>query len=372
MKNKLSSWITVIVFCGFLGAMCLLLFLLPKEDFSENEKRFLAKTPAFNLRSVTSGQFGEDVESYMADHVPGRDFFVGLNAYFEKYTGRQIAKDIYTAGDRLVEAPVKYNDSQIQKNHSAIQKFSEVIQMKPDLMIVPSAGWAVEDTIDGLADPYRDEEIISDLAETFADCTNVVDVLAPFSKADKPNLYFKTDHHWTSLGAYTAYAVYMDSLSRAYPDKNFFEIETVEGFKGSTYSRSALWRMPAEQLELWHGSDGLLVTNSDTETVHEGVFYRNRLTEADKYTVYLDGNHPLVRIENPNAAGKGKILVIRDSYSNCLGTFLAESYETVVLVDLRYYKDPVSDLCKQEDFDNVLICYSIGNFMTDTNLVWLR
>lgn len=372
MKRKFSDWVTVIVFCGFLGIMCLLLFLLPKETFSEYEKRYLAQNPVLSLDSVSSGQFGEDAESYMADHVPGRDFFVGLNAYFELYTGRQIAKDVYTAGDRLVEVPVQWNESQILKNHSAIQKFSELIQMKPDLMIVPSAGWAVEDTIDGLADPYCDEEIIANIAETFGDCTNVVDVVTPFSKLDKSSLYFKTDHHWTSLGAHTAYAAYMESLGRTYPEKAFFEIETVDGFKGSTYSRSALWLTPEEKLELWHGSKGLLVTNSDMDAVHEGVFYRERLTEADKYTVYLDGNHPLVRIENPNASGKGKILVIRDSYSSCLGPFLAESYETVVLVDLRYYKDAVSELCQQEVFDNVLICYSIGNFMTDTNLVWLR
>ena len=77
-------------------------------------------------------------------------------------------------------------------------------------------------------------------------------------------------------------------------------------------------------------------------------------------------------MKNPEAAGKGKLLVIRDSYANCLGTFLAESYEEVVLVDLRYYKKPVSELLASEEFENVLVCYSIGNFMTDANIVWLR
>ena len=123
---------------------------------------------------------------------------------------------------------------------------------------------------------------------------------------------------------------------------------------------------------MWHGSRNLLVTNGESEGVHQGVFYEERLDEIDKYTVYLDGNHSMVRIENPDNAGKGKLLVIRDSYANCLGCFLAESYETVVLVDLRYYKNPVSELYAQEGFDDVLISYSLSNFMTDTNLVWLR
>ena len=103
---------------------------------------------------------------------------------------------------------------------------------------------------------------------------------------------------------------------------------------------------------------------------HSGVIYPQRLEEGDKYTAFLDGNHSIVRITNPNK--EGKILVIRDSYSNSLGCFLAESYGEVVMVDLRYYKHPISQLCTEENFDDILIAYCIGNFLTDTNLLWLK
>jgi hypothetical protein len=162
----------------------------------------------------------------------------------------------------------------------------------------------------------------------------------------------------------------MTYLGREYRSWEDFIIEVQEGFQGSTYSRSALWLMEGEPLELWHGSEELTVTNGESETAHSGVFYRERLEEADKYTVFLDGNHSIVRIQNPEK--QGKLLVIRDSFSNALGCFLAESYGEVVLVDLRYYKQPVSQLAAEEGFDNVLICYSIGNFMTDVNFSWLR
>ena len=201
---------------------------------------------------------------------------------------------------------------------------------------------------------------------------NTLDILSVYEGMDKDSLYYRTDHHWTGLGAYTAYKTYMQSLGRDFRAEEDFSVETVGGFLGTTYSRSALWLTEDEPLELWHGSENLQVTNAEAEGIHTGVFYRERLKETDKYTVYLDGNHSVVRIENPAAAGKGKLLVIRDSYSNCLGAFLAESYETVVLVDLRYYKNPVSELCAQEGFDNVLVCYSLANFLTDTNLVWLK
>ena len=373
MKNRLDQMVTVIGFCAVLGIMSALFFLVPKSDFSETEKRYLAETPELTWETLSSGQFGSEIETYMADHLPGRDFFVGLNAYFEKVTGRQIAKDIYAAEDaRLVEAPVEWNPMQAQQNIGAIKLFAETVGQPVDMMIVPSAGWAVQDKITGIADPYEDEKLIQDLYALAGDAVNTVDMVSVYQNLDKDSLYYHTDHHWTSLGAYYAYQTYMQQLDREFKPQEAFTVESVEGFYGTTYSRSALWLTPAEQLELWHGSEGLIVTNGETQGEHQGVFYRERLEEVDKYTVYLDGNHSVVTIRNPEAAGKGKLLVIRDSYSNCLGCFLAESYESVTLVDLRYYKGAVSELCQQENFDNVLVCYSLSNFMTDTNLIWLR
>ena len=164
----------------------------------------------------------------------------------------------------------------------------------------------------------------------------------------------------------------MQALGRDYTPQDAFAVTTHGGFYGSTYSRSGLWLTESENVELWDSGKNFTVTNTETNEPHNGLFYEERLEELDKYTVYLDGNHTLVRIQNPEAKGKGKLLVIRDSYANCLGTFLAESYEEVVLVDLRYYKNPVSELLATEDFADVLVSYSIGNFMTDANVIWLR
>lgn len=362
MNAKKSERITVILFCGFLFVMILSYLLLPKEDFSENEKRYLSKAPALSWEAVSSGDWGDAAETYMADHIPGRDFFVGLNAYFDLYTGRQVAKDIVVLGDRLVEDPEEFNIQTINKNMTYINGFAQNIGQSVDFIIVPSAGWAA-----GLED-YQDEAIIDYIYKSADSGLNTIDVLPVFD--GNVDLYYKTDHHWNSTGAHEAYTAYMDAIEKEYRNAEDFDIEVCEGFQGSTYSRSALWLTPAEDLELWHGSNDLTVTNGETDDVHEGVFYRERLEEADKYTVYLDGNHSTVRIHNPNA--EGKLLVIRDSYSNSLGCFLAESYEEVVLVDLRYYKQPISELVQQEHFNNILICYSIGNFLTDTNISWLR
>lgn len=362
MKAKKSEILTVLLFCGFLFGMLLCYLVLPKTDFSATEKRYLAERKKATWASVSSGEWESSLEDYLADHMPARNFFVGLNAYFDLYTGRQVSRDIRVEGDRLLERPAVPDDDAIQKNMTAICAFADALGQNVDLAVIPSAGWAM-----GLKD-YQDKEIIETIYASVGETVTVVDMTSVFE--GNPQWYYKTDHHWTSEGAYEAYAAYMERIGREYRAKDDFEKAVYGGFRGSTYSRSALWLTPAETLELWQGNGNLEVTNGESGQVHVGVFYPQRLREADKYTVFLDGNHSIVRIRNPEKSGK--LLVIRDSYSNCLGCFLAESYGEVVLADLRYYKQPVSELVRQEGFDNILVCYSIGNFLTDGNLVWLR
>ena len=374
MKTKLSDKLTCILFCGFLFGMLVLYLLLPEQTFSEKEKRYLAEKPAMETETMLSGAWGNQAETYMADHIPGRDFFVGVNAYYDLLSGRQVTKDIYLADqDRLVEAPYSNDQEAIEKNMRAINRFAESVGQNVDLIIVPTAGYIYEDDVVGIHDDYQDDVIIADIYRQAGENVTTYDLLPAFTDAENPaSLYYRTDHHWTSYGAYIAYSDYMQRLGRDYPVADTFRVESRKGFLGSNYSRSGLWNIPAETVELWKNDTGFTVSNSENPEPHAGLFYEERLEELDKYTVFLDGNHGMVTIHNPNAVGKGSLLVIRDSYANCLGTFLANSYENVILVDLRYYKKPVSELMETQDFSNVLICYSMGNFLTDENIIWLR
>lgn len=377
MKNKLSDILTCGLFCGFLGLMLLAFLVLPKTDFSQREKRTLASAPDTSAQAILSGEFGTQAESYIADHIPGRDFFVGVASYYDLLSGRQVTKDILLAeGDRLVETPNEANDAVAQRNMGVINRFAETIGQPVDLMIVPSAGFAVADSIIGLHDDYTDDAIIDGIYALAGESVRTVDLVTPFAAAQDPGaLYYRTDHHWTSLGAYTAYRAYMDTLGHSYPAQGDFAVERHGGFYGTTHSRAGLWLVPEEDVELWDSGKDFTVTAyqnaADTEgATHGSLFYLDRLEELDKYTVFLNGNQPLVRIHNPE--GQGKLLVIRDSYANCLGAFLANTYEEVVLVDLRYYKSPVSELVADEGFDDVLVCYSLYNFLNDANFPWLK
>ena len=361
------------LFGAYLLGMLLLFLLGPRQDFSAREKRYLAQAPRLTLTGVTSGRFGEEAETWCADHLPGRDFFVGLNAHALRLANLQVTRPIYVGrSGRLYERPAVYDEAVIRRNMEAVNAFADGLDREVDLILVPSAGCLLGEDVAGLADEYPDEEIIARAAALAGGHVRPLELLPLFRAEEDPAaLYYRTDHHWTSLGAYRASAAYLQTQGRSLPPQEDYAITRVEGFLGTTYARACFWEIGAESLELWDSGGQFEVTFSDREGCFDSLFFPERLTEADKCPVYLDGNHPLVRIRNPSPEATGRLLVIRDSYANCMGCFLAEGYAEVVLVDLRYYKEPVSDLCREEDFDRILVLYSVGNFMTDSNIVWL-
>lgn len=373
MKDKFSQRLLCLLFVLALFAMALLFWLLPKDSFSEKEKRYLEKAPELSWDSLSSGDFGEKAEKYMADHLPFRDFLVGLNANVQRLMGLQATKDIYVGkSGRLYEAPYRENAAATEENMEYINAFAEKLGRKVDFMLVPSAGYMMQEDIEGLKDPYIDRELIAAAYGQAGENVRCIDLLETFGEADRERLYYRTDHHWTGYGAWLAYREYMDFLGRESRDEADYSLSYIPGFYGSTYSRSCLWQIPPEDMEVWDDGGNYTLSFSDREGEFDSLFFPERLDSGDMYTYWLDGNHPLVRIENQDTEAQGSLLVIRDSYSNCLGCFLAGSYKTVVLADLRYYKDSLWELYEQEGFDNVLIAYSIGNFLTDKNLLWLE
>lgn len=372
MKTKGFEKCICLLFCVFLAVMALLFWLLPRRDFSENEKRYLAEAPALTWEDLFSGRFGREAESYAADHLPGRDFFVGLNAWYDFASGRQTSKEIYRGkSGRLYEAPAVMDRTKIARNMEAINDFAQAAGQSVDLMLVPSALAVLPEDMPLLADPYPDREIVSAALAMAEESVQAVDLLPLFENAaDRGALFYRTDHHWTARGAQLACAAYLEQKGRESLRAEDYKVTAFDGFAGTAYSRSALWGTPSESIELWDSGGSFTVENLDAEGTHSGLFYPEHLQRGDKYPVYLDGNHSLVRIHNPQ--GQGRILVIRDSFANCMGCFLADAYEEVVLVDLRYYRAAVSELLEEESFDDVLVLYGVNNFMTDANLIRLE
>ena len=379
-KKGIGKLMPMFVFLAFIFGMAIWFVLSPKADYSSSEKRYLQEFPDTSIDNVLSGKFGTEFESYFADHFPNRNFWVGFNAYYSLYTGNNGASGVYNCSNGyLINKPVS-TDNNLSKNVTAISDFSKNINVPVTVMFAPSTGYVADDVLPAIHDKYNDDIYFENTKTSLAQ-NNIafVDLRQTFKDeyANGTQLYYKTDHHWTTAGAYTAYVQLCSQLGITATPKETFNIEEYSDFYGTTYSTSGFWMTDPDKINIWNNpsdtKDNINVKITEgTETKEYGsMYFYDHLKEDDKYPVFIDGNHALTEITNKNAKG-GTIVLIKDSYSHCLAPFLADNYSKVVLVDLRYYKLSVSELVKSENAEQVVVLYGIDNIATDTDIVWLK
>ena len=374
---KKLSRMPMIVFLVFIFALFILFLVLPKKEYSSSEKRYLQEAPAFSFSSLFSGEFGEDFEDFLSDQFAGRNFWVGLNAYYNLALGNNGASGIYHAKDGyLVNLPT--TGDRLAVNFGVIEDFSEKHSDIPSaVLIAPSTGYICDDILPAVHLSYKDDELFDLMYETLS-APAVADVRETF-KAEYESgrqIYYKTDHHWTSYGAFTAYRALGETLGFTPNDASSYRISSYDGFYGTTYSSSGFWLTVPDTIEVWESADNdavhVSIEDGAKSSEQNGMFYAAHLEEDDKYPVFLDGNHPLTVIENPNADSGKKLLVIKDSFAHSLTPFLSAHYAQITMIDMRYYKKNVSDLIEEEGFDQILFVYSVDNLATDVDLVWLE
>lgn len=379
-KTNVAKFLPTFVFLIFIFAMGVWFIFSPKSDYSSAEKRYLQKFPEVSFESISSGEFGSEFESYFADHFPKRDLWVGMNAYYNLSIGNNGANGVYNCGDDyLVNKPVS-TENNISRNVDAIIDFKNTIDTPVTVMFAPSTGYIAEDVLPKIHDTYNDDVYFEDVSEKFAESgISFVDLRQSFKDEYKNGgqLYYKTDHHWTTLGAYTAYAELCKQLGTAPASKDKFEVETYNDFYGTTYSTSGFWLTPPDEIEVWNNPENtdknirVKITEGANTEEYSSMYFYDHLEEDDKYPVFIDGNHAVTEITNTNAAG-GTIVMIKDSFAHSLAPFLAENYSKIVLVDMRYYKNSVSEIVAQENPEQVVVMYGIDNIATDTDIVWLQ
>lgn len=369
----------VLLFIGIIVVMQAAFWLLPRRSFSENEKRVLSEAPQIDAAGIADGSVFRSIESYLSDHFPGRELWVGANAYLENAEGRGATEDIVRGTDDwLFTAPVSDDRETLWDNMQAITTFAEKQSVPVTMMAVPSAGAVVSDKLPALHLPYPDADLLEEARRIAGNTLHWVDLYTDFCSAEQPErLYYRTDHHWTTEGAYRAYCLMMEELGQSSVPHDDFTVEQITDFYGTSYSKSGLWLTEPDTLELWTDSDIQAVTtvydaNRADPVTREGMFFREYLEDADKYPVFLSGNHARVHIETNADSGK-RLLVIKDSYAHALAPFLAEEYSTIDLIDLRYFKQQtISSWLEENPADEILLVYGLSSLAEDKNLQWLE
>ena len=374
--KKVYKCLPAIIFVIFIMTMMVLFIVLPKKEYSSSEKRYLQQAPAFSFSRLASGDFGKDFEKFLSDQTAGRNFWVGLSSYYNYAIGNNGSTGIYLCRDGyLVNDPEDLLG--LDRNIGFIEEFAEKCPVKTTVLIAPSTGYVCADILPSVHREYRDDVAFENIKAALPSA-DFVDIRTLFKDeyAAGHQLYYKTDHHWTTYGAYTAYRALAGQLGYTPQEQSAYHITAYPGFYGTTYSSSGFWMTKPDSVEVWdnQSNDSAVVTTiTDGEvTQQQDMFYLKHLEEDDKYPIFLDGNHPYTVIKNTAASSDEKLLVIKDSFAHSLVPFLADHFSEIVMVDLRYYTAPVSELVKNEGIDRVLAVYSIDNLATDTNLGWLQ
>lgn len=379
-RSKIGKYIPAVVFLIFIYGMALWFLFSPKTDYSSSEKRYLQKFPDANVEKVLSGEFGSEFETFFADQFPQRNTWVGINAYTTLAEGNNGASGVYNCKNGyLINKPVS-TDNNLDKNVGAVVDFAKKIDAPTTVMLVPSTGYIADDVLPTFHDKYNDDEDISKISSTLSkDKIGFVDLRERFKSEYKngSQLYYKTDHHWTTKGAYTGYQELCKALGITPIDDSTLKKDSYPDFYGTTYSSSGFWLTPPDNIEIWSNPNNssknisVKITEGANIKTSGSMYFTDHLKEDDKYPVFIDGNHALTEITNTNAKN-GTILLIKDSFSHSLAPFLAENYSKVVLVDLRYYKESVSQLVSTYNPEQVVVLYGIDNLATDTDIVWLK
>lgn len=367
MQQKYDKLIAVL-FCLFLGGGLLWHVVLADKQFSETENRYLQQMPKITLQSVKDGTFMESFETYTTDQFPLRDLWVSSKAWCERLSGKRANNGVYFAeNDTLIHRVDTPSVQTLEKNSQYLNALAEKTAVPVYLGLIPSAGEIWRDKLP-LGAPTADEKtLISD----FYNMVNVktIDMYGALFAHKQEEIFYRTDHHWTTLGAYYGYAALSQQMGFPAAEQENYSPETVSTqFNGTLYSSSGVRWVTPDKIERYVQDNGITVWSNFTGELEQGQLYApDYLEKKDKYSYFLGGVQPLCIISSQNAQ-EGKLLIIRDSYSDSLAPFLTENFAEIHLLDLRYYNMGVSQYIEENEITSVLVLYSFQNFFTDINL----
>ena len=356
--------------------MVLLLGLAGKEALSHQrtyspvEKRELQTRPEISITKVLDGRFQKKYESYLRDQFPGRDHWVSFQTHMELFMGKNEIHNVYIGKNHyLLEhyTEKEFDPQQISKNLQALEKFVGKAKQNADVhvMMVPTKSWILREKLPAFAPHYKEQKFYDALQQKLEKEDVLISVEPVLDAHKEEEIYYRTDHHWTTLGAWYAYEQYTKAvggdLQRAQGKKKFRCIS--KDFYGTTYAKINYARQ-ADKIEIYEPEDKLRVVYNMGEKKTKTLYDFSFLKTADQYSVFTGGNQAVLEITGGIKNGK-TLLLIKDSFANSILPFLAEDYEKLVVVDLRQLNVSGDRLLEMFSPTDILILYNSAQFAQD-------
>ena len=329
--------------------------------------------PELSFASITDKRYMSDMSSYLSDNFPARIGWVKWKMFFDRVSGKEVVNNIYLCDDMLIEKLAKPDYSEVARSVLGINSFASHYKTKTLFMLAPTSAGIYTDRLPGSAPQIDQKEFINDTYAQLSSNVEKIDVFNKLNEAKKDYIYYRTDHHWTSYGAYLAYRQASSQLGFTPVDLNKFWIEPVsDDFQGTFYKKCFYDGVKKDSIDIYTYSGGNSVVEVELNDGREqkftdSVYFKDYLEGSDKYCVFLGENRAFTSIKT-NAVSKKKILVIKDSYANSFIPFLVNHYSEIGVIDLRYVKNSLTDYADPNSYDQTLFLYNASTFAEDKNV----
>jgi hypothetical protein len=354
-------------------------FLAKDRTFSENENRYLATAPAFSVRDFLSGDYQENLESYLNDQFFLRDGWITIKTAVQKACGdtdiggAYVGKDGYDFEKIL---PEDVDDALVDRNIRAVADYFAFCTEQMDgarvsFLLVPTSGLVLSEKLPDHAILFDQSAYIERIAAGVCTFISPEEILR--AHADE-GVYYRTDHHWTTRGAFYAYQVWCEATGHTFAGEEAYTVTQVsDSFRGSLYSKILDYDSAYDTMEVMERMPGTeesadYMVTADGEKL-DGIYQEEYLTKKDKYAYFFGGNYGEVRIcHTAKASDRGNLLVIKDSFANAFVPFLIPEYDNIYMIDLRYYNGDMASYLRENEITDVLVLYNVSNFISDKYL----
>lgn len=367
-KNKFSNAAFLVAVAIIVLFFSLSYIFVPERSFSQEENRVLQTAPRFTVKKLLDGTYTSQLHSYLSDQIALRTELVELKAIAELAMGKRENNGVLLGKSGYLIETCNYTDenySYLKSNLARVERLSKDLA-ESDIEAVSVLIPRKVDILTSKLPQYYSTERNEYVWELVGDeHTDLRDALSRAQKSEGGEVFYKTDHHWTSDGAYAAYVELGTLLGYTpYPREHFDEMTLSDAFFGTTYSTSGFFFVGADTITAPAVSnEKYRVEIVDTGRVLEGMYDLSYLDTKDKYSTFLSGNNAHVSITLRSGEGEGsesreKLLVIKDSYAHSLAPYLAEHYD-LELVDPRYYTSSIEALAIDLCIDKALFLFGL-------------
>ena len=378
--ERLRTWAVLTVFPAALLWISVADMMRPAKLYSSYENRKLQQKPELSVQAVRTGSYMKEYEEYVSDQILGRNSYIAVKSATDKALGKKEINGVYLATDgTLIEKHTKeFSAQNIEKTLEGLQKLERLLQGKSrsfQVLLAPTADNVYSEKLPAYAEVFPEEALWRQFRDACGKNTVFPDVFSPLRSHAEEYIYYGTDHHWTTLGSYYAYQTWATENNVTAVSYNTDKVS--ETFHGTLHSKTNLSGLPFDIIEAY-AYEGMREVYYDlSETPEYSLYAEKYLSGKNQYGYFLDDNHMLIEIRNTSykkestdreRKNKGtSLFIIKDSFANCMVPYLSEHYETIYILDLRYYKGKLTQLLDRyvtKDTD-VLILYNMSHFVTE-------